>query len=282
LDAVCAERSIPIVSAHSKHVIAVAIFFVVAASVGGIRGPGKYTGVVVFDRWGACTLSSGPYVMYVAEAEKGRLREYAGSCVTLVASDVFQPINPGDGLIKKFEVAKPGAGERGDGEPTSPFRISVRLAIEAKHPPGAIIDVENVGAEPATLRYDSLAPTLLVKKKDLVQALSPSDGPSVALMTRQAFWIGGDDEPRLSGGGVSQAVPYRWQVTNTLNLPREQVLAPKEKATIAMTFGVPEGEYDFFAGYRGGARSGETVASNLVAFDVAADGSVRQINVAGR
>ena len=81
--------------------------FVLGISVvasAGIRGPGKYSGVVVFDRWDPCYLVSGPYVMYVASAEKERLRAYAGVAVEIEATDVFQPINPGDGLIKTFST----------------------------------------------------------------------------------------------------------------------------------------------------------------------------------
>ena len=33
----------------------------------GLRAPGKYSGVVIFDRWDGCTLYSGIYVMYVSE-----------------------------------------------------------------------------------------------------------------------------------------------------------------------------------------------------------------------
>ena len=72
------------------------------AATAGIRGPGKYSGVVVFDRWDTCYLVSGPYVMYIATGEKERLRAYSGVAVEIDATDVFQPINPGDGLIKKF------------------------------------------------------------------------------------------------------------------------------------------------------------------------------------
>jgi hypothetical protein len=34
------------------------------SSQAGIRGPGKYSGVVVFDRWETCYIYSGVYLMY--------------------------------------------------------------------------------------------------------------------------------------------------------------------------------------------------------------------------
>jgi hypothetical protein len=42
-----------------------ASLFVATASA-YLFGPGKYCGVVAFDRWGTCYLVSGPYVNYVA------------------------------------------------------------------------------------------------------------------------------------------------------------------------------------------------------------------------
>ncbi|HMD06880.1 MAG TPA: hypothetical protein VKH63_05050 [Candidatus Acidoferrum sp.] len=47
----------------------------------GIRGPGKYCGVVVFDRWDTCFLLSGPYITYIADAVKNRLRPYSGTAI---------------------------------------------------------------------------------------------------------------------------------------------------------------------------------------------------------
>ena len=39
----------------------------------GLRGPGKYSGVVVFDRWDNCFLLSGPYITYISENVKKEL-----------------------------------------------------------------------------------------------------------------------------------------------------------------------------------------------------------------
>jgi hypothetical protein len=47
----------------------------------GLRGPGKYCGVVVFDRWDSCTLYSGVFLMYISEGEKEKLRRYSGLAV---------------------------------------------------------------------------------------------------------------------------------------------------------------------------------------------------------
>jgi hypothetical protein len=73
----------------------------------GIRGPGKYAGVVIFDRWKSCILFSGVYLMYISENVKEGLREYEGQAILLDALEVRQPKNPGDGLITKYKVLGP-------------------------------------------------------------------------------------------------------------------------------------------------------------------------------
>src|SRR5919112_755048 len=70
----------------------------------GIRAPGKYSGVVFFDRWDTCVLINGRYVTYVAEGVKEELRKYAGVAVQIDASDVVQPMNPGDALVRKYKL----------------------------------------------------------------------------------------------------------------------------------------------------------------------------------
>ena len=44
---------------------------------GGIRGRGKYNGIVIFDRWDSCYLYSGVYLMAVSEQGKDSLRALA-------------------------------------------------------------------------------------------------------------------------------------------------------------------------------------------------------------
>lgn len=72
--------------------------------VAGIRGAGKYNGVVFYDRWGNCYLFSGVYLMYISEKVKETLRPYQGRAMEIDAKEVYQPMNPGDGLITKYEV----------------------------------------------------------------------------------------------------------------------------------------------------------------------------------
>jgi len=78
----------------------------------GARAPGKYCGVVVFDRWGGGTLYSDIAVMYVSEKTKEELRAYAGQSIQIDAKEVCQPKNPGDGRIGKFEYLGPAPETR--------------------------------------------------------------------------------------------------------------------------------------------------------------------------
>ena len=55
-------------------VIAVSGSFLIANA--GIRGTGKYSGVVIFDHWDTCLLLSGVYITYVSTAVKEQLRPY--------------------------------------------------------------------------------------------------------------------------------------------------------------------------------------------------------------
>lgn len=68
------------------------------------RRPAKYWGVVVFDHWDTCFLLSGPYIAYISEAMKDGLRPYEGQAHQVDASDVVQPMNPGDALIRKYKI----------------------------------------------------------------------------------------------------------------------------------------------------------------------------------
>src|SRR5262252_6280352 len=97
-------RLVRVLSLLTLVAIAGGLAFVAQA---GIRGPGKYSGVVVFDRWDTCFLLSGPYITYISDNVKNGLRRYAGKAMQVDALDVFQPRNPGDALVRKYKVIGP-------------------------------------------------------------------------------------------------------------------------------------------------------------------------------
>lgn len=229
----------------------------------GIRGPGKYCGAVIYDRWGGCTLYSGVYVMYVSESIKEQLRPHASQCVAVNATDVNQPGNPGDGLIRKIDSVGPARKARSEScAPLDGLKLTARLIGEHGNPPRVRLELTATGDHSVEVHSDMLAPTLLVKAPSQRMPLAPFDGPSFALVTRESFAVGWD-KPRWHD--------ECWTIGEQNALPRKFTLAPGESRTIEITFTLPRGEYEFIGGYGGGTHEGRLLISEQVPFDVNAD-----------
>ncbi len=245
---------------------------------GGERGPGKYCGVVFFDRWDSCILYSGIYVMHVSEDVKNGLREYAGKSVQIDATKVMQPRNPGDGLITDFTYVGPSPPTRLTWVQTTGVELRSKAEFEAGRSPTLVIEVKNAGLNEVTIDSSHLAPTLLAKKPKRTH-FGPSDGASFCMITRESFMIG-SDEPRTHSSGLSANDSFVWTIDEPL--PRRFTLSPKEVRSIRLTFNLPEGEYEFLSGYSGDVHGGRGLASNSVAFDVTPDADARLINIPSR
>jgi hypothetical protein len=201
--------------------------------------------------------------MYVAEGVKEKLRQHSGKGVQVDARKVRQPINPGDGLISELAVL---------GEAPPPGRhvslagltLTSMADFKENEKPAVVITLANAGKQEVQVFGADLAPTLLMKGKDSV-----ANGPSFALVTRQAFISGGED-PRTSGSGIASGRPYHWVIDKAV--PVRFLLKPGEARRVRITFDLPPGEYDFLAGYGGGVHQETCLASNLVAFDVSENG----------
>jgi hypothetical protein len=261
--------------------VAVLIGLFFSTGFAGIRGPGKYSGVMIFDRWNGCTLYSGVYVMYISEEIKEKLRPYANEVVEINATDVFQPMNPGDGLIKAFDSVGPLW------TPSKPppdawlegVQLKNLIACKEGQKPAVLMQIINTRQKSVDIQTEELAPTLLMKQTTATKgAFTPSDGPSVALITRQAFWVGGypGGESRWQGGGARHATEYKWTIGEENALPQTFQLQPGEKKRIKITFDLPSGEYEFLTGYGGGVHAGRCLAGNCVAFDVDENGLAKK------
>jgi len=243
---------------------------VVPCAYAGKRSPGKYNGIVVFDRWDGCILYSGIYVMYVSEGVKEKLRGHAGNGIQIDATKVRQPINPGDGLITELSVL--GAAPKPSRHVLlTGFTLTATADFKEKEKPAIVITIANAGKQEAPVFSSELAPTLLMKGKDFV-----ADGPSFALVTRQSFIVGGED-PRTSGSGIASGRPYSWQIDKAV--PVRFILKPGEAKRVRITFELPRGEYDFLAGYGGGVHQELNLASNPIAFDVEENGAGKPVMV---
>jgi hypothetical protein len=152
--------------------------------------------------------------------------------------------------------------------------LSVVRNFDDGHAPEFTIRVKNMSEKPVTVHMDSLAPTLLAAKKKSDNLMSPSDGPSSAVVTRQAFWI---DAPRMKGLGERE-----WTVTAPRNFEKDVAIDPKSVFEIRLLFHLPAGEYEFLAGYGGGVHEGQCIASNLIGFDVRDDGTARLVKAAAK
>ncbi len=240
-----------------------ALLLLISPATGGIRAPGKYSGVVFFDRWGGCILFSGVYLMYISEDVKESLREYDGQAIEIDVLQVIQPINPGDGLIKRFNVlgtahamqtAYTVEGTKLEAQP-----ITIR-------PPFATLTltITNERRSAAKINSSEIGFALLAQRTENEPAFSPSDGPSTAAITRTSVLNSHSyGETRIG----DKATSYSYVITDTDRLPASFTLAPHRSKTTKITFMLPVGNYQFLAGYGGGVHENYLVVSNPVSID---------------
>jgi len=201
--------------------------------------------------------------MYVSEAVKEQLRPYEGKPIEVYALEVFQPINPGDGLIRRLNVLGPAPEKERwytiedtklDAQPgiVDDSHVTIRLTItnEAKIP--ARIDASQIGF------------AVLVKKGTNEDPHSPSDGPSIAVITRvDALSKGGPFEMRVG----DQLLSCSFLIADKDRFPRLFDLAPGESKSTEIAFQLPKGHYQFWAGYGGSVHEGKLIVSNPVSID---------------
>lgn len=242
-----------------------------AAAAAGIRGPGKYRGVVVFDRWDTCYIYSGVYLMYVSEETKEALRKYEGRPVEIDAKEVFQPINPGDGRIGKFDLLS-----LLDSKPAPRGIEGLRLTVEPEFEPGRgprfALAIENVSGEDVTVDTSSIAPTLL-GEKDGQDLFSPSDGKSRALITRceldgvenchEEFGV---TVTKPDGRKTTVTKRYAFGVEGDRGVPASMLVRAGQTERFTISLDVPPGTYDLLFGYGGGVHETRGLASNIVSF----------------
>lgn len=269
-------------------VLAVTLAALATDAQAGALSPGEYRGVVVFDRWDACTLYNGVYLMYVSERVKEELRPHEGEAVRVDATRVFQPLNPGDGLIEEFRYlgpmppADPRFAGR-DGEWLADG-LALRATVKEDTAGRAVVaaTVRNEGREPRTVHRGDLAPTLLVKLSERYM-FCPSDGPSVAALTRVSLTAGwlGEDEPLREYPGPGAGVRNGFTVEPAL--PKTFVLRPGEEQVIEFDFDLPRASTtSCWATGAAGTRARRSRATRSRSTSAATDGSGRWKSAAGR
>jgi hypothetical protein len=256
-----------------------AALFLALSLVAGIRGPGKYNGVVIFDRWGACYLYSGAYLMPVSEKVKELLRSWEGKAVLVDAQEVYQPMNPGDGLITKLVVLGPADEPALVPMQRPPDIDGLSLTVTANFskevPDELIVQVRNVGSASRELRMDALAPTLLAKKGGTELFWEPADGPSFAALTRFDMLFLAKSPPRQSWTINGNSHVTAISVASGTPISASVHIEPGEVIEVPLVFELGPGEYEFLAGYGGGVHAARSLASNRLDFDVAESGKAR-------
>lgn len=246
----------------------------IVTTTAGIRGPGEYHGVVIFDRWDTCYIYSGVYLMYVSQRAKSHLRAYQGQAMVIEALRVNQPMNPGDGRINKLRVIEPDRVRRTDVRVDG---IVLKLSPQfSSGGPRFTLEIHNQSQRSVEIRSEELALTLLGKKGERVRFFDPSDGLSTALITRTSL-----RDQRMSGTGNDIDDACFWTL-GARPLPDRFRLRPGRFRSITISLTVPKGEYDFLCGYGGGVHYDKALASNLVAFDLDEHGRATSMNISGR
>src|ERR1700722_12277728 len=243
--------------------------------LGAIRGPGKYTGIVVFDRWDGCHLYSGANVTEISEKVKEKLRPFAGQAMLINAEEVFQPINPGDALITKLQVLGPAEEpvKAGFGLPPALEGLSLNAIpnFGAQGGDELIVRLTNADDSKRAIDTNALAPTLLAKKQGL-ECLEPSDGPSYAAVTRTNVNFL-SSHPAMG----SCLVNGKGRTVDMSLLPGVAIspqfdLAPGQSIEVPLRFNLSAEEYQFLAGYGGGVHQVRPLASNMISFDIDEEG----------
>ena len=225
--------------------------------IASIRAPGKYNGVVFFDRWNNCYLFSGVYLMYISDAIKDTLRPYWGKSMEIDAKEVYQPMNPGDGLIKNLAVN----GESIE-NPRTPSILGIDLRANISKVGNrvkATIEIRNRGPNDALVDPSELGFAVIAHEKPLF--ICPSDGTSCAVIT-------GVDAASPGGKTRVGHQTWAWKPDGNGRSVNPFSLNVGDLRTMSLVLDLPKGSYEFVAGYGGGVHAGPCIASNSVPFDI--------------
>lgn len=231
-----------------------------------MRGPGKYSGVVIFDRWDTCFLLSGPYITYISEKEKENLRAYRDQAMQVDASEVLQPMNPGDGLIRKYTIV--GAAPEDSKQGIEGIRISIESDFDRDRTPTFLIKIENSSDKPVQIEGGEIGLALLGLKID--PSFNPSDGKSMAWITRASLAMPSSDMNITVNNRTTSA---SYSIDPNTNLPKLFALNSSESKQIRIKFHLPPGPFQLLVGYGGGVHAVKSLASNAISFHVDSDGS---------
>jgi hypothetical protein len=240
-----------------------ASLFVAAASA-YLFGPGKYCGVVVFDRWGTCYLVSGGYVNYVASNFKSGLLPFNGNAIQVDASEVTGGgLRLEDPMILKYKIL---------GSAPAPKRVKLDglelrtvQAFGRYARPQFLIELRNSGK--STLKVDRSQIGILLFKAEKPEVSASNDG-SVAVISKSGI----EDSSYITYEGIAnQKKSWGYIVDMKTQPPASFVIAPGQSVRTLIRFKLYPGQYQFMFAYGGGASAEKSLASNAISFDMNVD-----------
>ena len=199
--------------------------------------------------------------MYISDFVKEQLREYEGQAIEIDALEVKQPINPGDGLIRRLKILGPAQSKQawytveGISLGAQPVAIKRSLGVE--------LTVTNKRNTPVRIDSSQIGFALLSNR--IEGALTPSDSPSTAVITRASVFLA---HGSWQIGTGSKTYSYTYLIADEYRSPQVFELAPNESRKIQIAFELPAGHYQFFAGYGGGVHESKSIVSNPVSLEL--------------
>jgi hypothetical protein len=198
---------------------------------------------------------------------KENLRAYKNQSMQVDASEVLQPINPGDGLIQKYTIFGP-VPEDSSRQEIEGIRISIESDFDRDRTPAFLITIKNSSDKPVQIDSGEIGLALLGLKID--PSFNPSDGKSMAWITRATLAM---PSSAMSSTVNNHTISASYSIDPNTNLPERFALNPGDSKQIRIKFQVTPGPYQFLVGLGGGVHAGRSLASNAVSFHVDSDGN---------
>lgn len=235
---------------------------------GMLLGPGKYSGIVIFDRWDTCLLLTANYVAYVSDDVKENLRQYTNQAIELNVSKLaIQEAQPHDPRILKYTIL--GPARELPREQVGGVRIIVKSDFDRDHKTAFVISIENSTNSPIEINSAAVGPTLMGLMGPFPESAA-TDGKSIAWITRTDLLT--PTASSLKVGGVAVfAESYRIEPNS--KLPKRFNLKPGASKHTRVIFKIPPGPYEFLVGFGGGVWAGKSLASNAISFHVGSHGT---------
>jgi len=228
-----------------------------------LASPGKYCGVVVFDRWGSCLLLGGPYVVHVSRKVSDDLLPYKGKAMQLDAQDVTQGGMTAEYvMINKYRILGP-APDTNRRYPVDTLQLVASDAFGSTGKPRFVVEIRNAGR--SAVRVDrSLIGIVLLRS-------GAPDLPVSDEVSTDLIGAGGIGSGSFMSYTRSNNLRFSWGYTVDMRTrpPAKFMIAPGQLVKIRLTFKLYPGQYQLIFDYGGGAQMDEkSIASNAISFDM--------------